>query len=103
MAPFWRENQLVQTKKKKELGGELMIWKCKMQSRVQLKDSIDETLASSITENTQHNEKRRNKERGSKSEPEEQNPKLVTKGQRNKSCSKAPNQTICFKWVQIGS
>jgi len=34
-----------------------------MQSRVQLKDSIDETLANSITQNTQHKGKRRNKER----------------------------------------
>jgi hypothetical protein len=43
MAPFWKENQLVQTKKK-SLKGELMIRRTKMQAgdqcRFQLKDSI---------------------------------------------------------------
>jgi hypothetical protein len=34
MAPFWRENQLVWTKKK-ELKGELMIWRMKVKARVQ--------------------------------------------------------------------
>jgi hypothetical protein len=33
--------------------------------------------------------KRKNKERGPKSEPHEQNPKRVTKGQRNKLFSRA--------------
>jgi len=35
MAPFWRENQLVQTPKKKKFKGELMIWRTKMLARVQ--------------------------------------------------------------------
>ncbi len=44
MAPFWMENQMVWTKTKKELIGELMIWRTKIQGkvqgRVQLKESI---------------------------------------------------------------
>jgi hypothetical protein len=46
MTPFWRENQLVPTKKEEEkkLKGDLMIWRTKVQARVQgkvqLKDSI---------------------------------------------------------------
>jgi hypothetical protein len=39
VAPFWRENQLVQTKKKSQKGT-VVIWKTKMQAKVQLKDSI---------------------------------------------------------------
>jgi hypothetical protein len=35
-------------------------------------------------------EERKDKERGSRSEPQEQNPNMVTNGQRHKLCSKAP-------------
>jgi len=37
-------------------------------------------------------ERERERERGPKSEPKEQNPKWVTRGQRNKVCSRAPKQ-----------
>jgi hypothetical protein len=40
MAPFWGETQLVQTQKKKAKKENFMIWRTKMQPRVQLKDSI---------------------------------------------------------------
>jgi len=45
MAPFWRENHLVETQKQKtSYKGELMTWRTKMQARVQgnvqLKSSI---------------------------------------------------------------
>jgi hypothetical protein len=43
-----------------------------------------------IKQSTQQRGKRRNKERGFKSEPEKQNPKWISKGQRNKPCSKDP-------------
>ncbi len=39
MAPFWKENQLV-LDPKNELKGELVIWRTKMQARVQLNDSL---------------------------------------------------------------
>jgi hypothetical protein len=41
MTPFWRENQLNDTQKTKELKKEreLMIWRTKMQVRIQGKDS----------------------------------------------------------------
>jgi hypothetical protein len=32
MTPFWKENQLIQGKKK-EFKGEIMIWRTKMQAR----------------------------------------------------------------------
>jgi len=35
MIPFYRENQLVRTQKNKSLKGELMIWRTKMQAKVQ--------------------------------------------------------------------
>jgi len=57
---------------------------------------IDETLINSIKQKHPtkgRNKKKRNKERAPKSNlEEEQNPKWVTKGQRNKSCSKAPKK-----------
>jgi len=37
-------------------------------------------------------ERERERERGPKSEPKEQNPKFVTRGLRNKECSRAPKQ-----------
>jgi hypothetical protein len=40
----------------------------------------DETFANFIKQSTQQREKRRNKERGPKSEPKEQTPKWVTMG-----------------------
>lgn len=42
--------------------------------------------------------KRRNKERRLKSKLKRQNPKWVTKGQKNKSCSEAP--TSCIKHIR---
>jgi hypothetical protein len=39
MAPFWRENQLVQTPQKRAQKEKLVNWKTEMQAMVQLKDS----------------------------------------------------------------
>jgi hypothetical protein len=50
----------------------------------------DETIANSVQKNTWQNIKRRNKSKGTKSEPKQQNPMWVNKEQRNKSLSKAP-------------
>jgi hypothetical protein len=44
----------------------------------------DETVANSIQKNTRQNIKRRNKYKGTKSEPKEQHRMWVNKGQRNK-------------------
>jgi hypothetical protein len=54
------------------------------------KREINETLANFIKQSTQQRGERRNKERGLKSEPPEQNPKWVITWHRNKSCSKVP-------------
>jgi len=50
MAPFWRENQLNRTQKTKELKGEreLMIWRTKLQVRIQGKDSTQGIQFASI-------------------------------------------------------
>jgi hypothetical protein len=42
-------------------------------------------MANFIKQSTQQKEERRNKERGPKSEPEEQNPKWVTKGAKEQN------------------
>jgi hypothetical protein len=47
MAPFWRENQLVQTPKRvgeKNLKRELMIWRTKMQTRVQGRVELNDSI-----------------------------------------------------------
>jgi hypothetical protein len=53
-------------------------------------NTINETLANFIKQSTQQRGKRRNKERGLKSEPQEQNPKWVIIWHRSKSSSKVP-------------
>ncbi len=59
----------------------------------------DETCANFIRQNTQQKaQKKKDKERGPKCEPKEQNQKRVIKGQRNKSCFKTP--TSCKKHIK---
>jgi hypothetical protein len=57
-----------------------------------------ETLASLTKQNTQQRGKGRTKKRRPKSELEVQKKKWVTKGQRNKVCSKSP--TNCKKHIK---
>lgn len=52
--------------------------------------SVLKPWQTSQKQNTEQTGKRRNKERWTKSEPKEQNPKWVTKWQKNKSCSRDP-------------
>ncbi len=49
-----------------------------------------QNLANFIKQNNQQNGKIRNKRKGPKFEPKDQNPKWGTKGQWNKSCSTIP-------------
>jgi replication initiation and membrane attachment protein DnaB len=55
-------------------------------------------MANFIKQSTQQKEKRRNKERGPKSESEEQNPKWVTKGAKEQNnlhnCGRGESEAV---------